>query len=132
VIIVIFSIGFLVRGSILYGIGGIVAAIYIYFWTRDSGSPIEINPLTRIMKFGMDPNSINLSFDNIASFDVITQKQSGNFTEEKIMVVVNDGQGIHIGTITDANQQNRAEKVSRMINFLYDTTGVVRTFTEPD
>jgi hypothetical protein len=131
VIIILFSIGFLVRGSIVYGIGGIVAGIYIYFRTRYSGTSIVFNPSTRILKIGTDPNSIAIPFDSIAGFDVATVKEGSNFTEEKIMVMLKDGQGIHIGTITDANQHNRAEKVSRMINFLYATTGIVPAIPEP-
>jgi hypothetical protein len=132
VIIIIFAIGSLVRGSFVLGIGGIVAGIYIYFRTRYSGTAIVFNPSTRILKIGTDPHSIAIPFDNIAGFDVTTVKEGSNFTEEKIMVMLKDGSGIHIGTITDANQKNRAEKVSRMINFLYATTGIVPTIPEPD
>lgn len=132
VIIILFSIGFLVRGSIIFGIGGIITGIYIYFRARNSGAPIVFNPLTRILKIGIDPNSFNILFDDIDGFGVISQKETGNFTEEKIMVMLKDGKGIHIGTITDANQPKRAEKVSRMINFLSDSTGISVNITESD
>jgi hypothetical protein len=131
-IIILFAIGSLVRGDIVLGIGGLIAGAVIYLRARTSGSPIEFNPITCVFKIGTDPTSVNIPFDDIAGFGVMTVKETGNFTEEKIMVMLKDGKGIYIGTITDANQQKRTEKVSQMIKFLYDSTGIVLSANESD
>jgi hypothetical protein len=129
-IIGLFAIGFLVRGDFVLGIGGIIAGVFIFLRARTSGAPLEFNPITRIFKIGTDPKSVNIPFDDMAGFGVETQKETGNFTEEKIMVMLKDGRGIQIGVITDANEKNRQEKVSRMMEFLYKTTGIVLNVNE--
>ncbi len=127
----IFAIGALVRGEIVLGIAGIAAGIFYFLRSRsEMGPSLEFNPKTRTFKIGLDSNAIAISFDEIAGFGVATQKETGSFTEKRILVVLKDGRAIEIGVITDANEKNREEKVSNMIKFLSETTGIVLNVNE--
>jgi hypothetical protein len=123
-IVVILGIGALVRGEITLGIVGIVAGVIAFIRSRSQGTSFEFNPKTRIFKIGSGPKAINISFDDIAAFAVATEKETGNFTKEEIMVVLKDGKGIQIGVITDANEKAREEKVANLMKFLNKTTGI--------
>jgi hypothetical protein len=127
----IFAIGALVRGEIGLGIAGIVLGIIVFLRSRSGmGSSLEFNPKTRAFKIGSNSNAITISFDEIAGFGVATQKETGSFTEKRILVILKDGRAIEIGVITDANEKKREEKVSNMIKFLYETTGIVLNVNE--
>jgi hypothetical protein len=129
VIIGMFGLGYLARGEILLGIFLIVAVVIVFLWARNSGTSFEFNPKTRIFKtrifkIGSGSKAIDISFDEIAAFGVATEKETGNFTEKKILVVFKDGSSIQIGVITDANEKLREEKVSKMMELLNKTTGI--------
>jgi hypothetical protein len=130
VIIGIFGIGAFARGEILLGISGVVAGIIIFLRARNMGTIFEFNPKTRIFKIGSNSNAIAIPFDDIAGFGVSSEKETGNFTEEIILVMLKDGRGINIGVITDANEKKRQEKVSNMTKFLYEATGIVLNVNE--
>ncbi len=105
-----------------------------FLWAGNSRRSFEFNPNTRIFKIGSGLKTINISFDDIVSFGVATEKERGNFTEKKILVEFKDGQTMEIGVITDANEKNREEKVTKMMEFLNKTTGIDTTIkpTKPD
>jgi hypothetical protein len=124
VIIGIFGIGYLARGGILLGIVGIIVVVSCFVWARIIGILFEFNPNTRILKIGSRPKAINISFDEITGFKVSTVKETGNFTEKKILVVLKDDKTIEIGVITDANEIKREEKVCKMLDFLKNKTGI--------
>jgi hypothetical protein len=123
VIIGIFGVGYLAQGGILLGVVGIVAGVMFFLWARNKGTSFEFNPNTRIFKIGSSPKSINVSFDDIAAFDVATMKERGNFTEKKILVVFKDNRTFEIGVITDANEVNREDKVVKLLEFLNKKQG---------
>ena len=77
-----------------------------------------------MFSIGGSQKSFSISFDEIAGFGVEAIKEKMNFTEEQILVILKNGGGIHLGTITDANQQKRAEKVAKMMSFLSESTGI--------
>lgn len=124
-IIGIFAVAALSRGQIVMGIAGIAAAAVTILRAANTGPSFEFDPNTRTFKAGSGPNAIAIPFDEIAGFGVSTEKERGNFTEERIMVMLKDGSGINIGVITDANAKMREEKVSNLMKFLYEVTGIV-------
>jgi hypothetical protein len=124
VIIGIFGLGYLARGGILPGIVGIVGGVIVFLWARNMGTSFEFDPKTRIFRIGSGPQKTNISFDDIAAFNVATVKETGNFTEKKILVVLKDDKTFEIGVITDANEIKREEKVTKMLEFLNKKTGI--------
>ena len=126
----LFGIGALVNGDIFEGIIGIIVGVVTVLWARSRGTPLEFNPQTRILKIGIGSKAVNIPFDDITGFAVATQKEAGNFTEEKIIAVLKDGQMIQLGVITDANEKARKEKVSVTMEYLYRKTGIVLNVAE--
>jgi len=129
----LFSIVPLLRGEFLLGVAGILAGIFVFMQARSGmGATLEFDPNIRVFKIGSNLNATTISFDEIAAFGFSTQKEPGNFTKEEIMVILKDDRAIQIGVITDANETKRKEKVSNMIKFLYETTGIVPKINEGD
>jgi hypothetical protein len=127
----IFALGAFVRGDIGLGLAGIAIGIFAFFRLKSGNQPpMEFNPGTRIFTIGTGLAAIRIAFDDIAGFGISTQIETGNFTQEKVLVMLKDGQSIQIGVITDANQQKRKEKVSHMMKFLYESTGIVLNVNE--
>lgn len=121
----LFSIVPLSRGEFVLGIAGIAAGVIIFARAKGSaGATFEFDPNTREFRIGPPANTTIIPFDEITAFGFSTQKESGSFTREEIMVILKGDRAIQIGVITDANEKNRAEKVSNMIKFLYETTGI--------
>jgi len=132
IIIGLFGIGAFARGIILPGILGVVVGIIVFLRARNAGLIYEFNPIKRQFKIGSNPNAVTIPFDDITGFGVSSEKESGNFTEERIFVMLKDGNGINIGVITDANEIKRRDKVANLIKYLYESTGIVLNVNEAD
>jgi hypothetical protein len=124
-IIGLFGIGAFTSGNILLGISVVTALIIIYLRLIISWTLFEFNPKSRIFKIESNSNSVAISYDDIAGFGVSTNKETGNFTDERIIVILKDGSEINIGVITDAKEKKRLEKASNLMKFLYESTGIV-------
>ncbi len=124
------GIGALVNGDIFWGIVGIIAGVITVLLAKSRGTSLELNPQTRILKIETGPRVVNIPFDDITCFGVATQKETGNFTEERIIAVLKDGSGIQLGVITDANEKARKEKVAVTMEYLHKKTGIVLNVAE--
>jgi hypothetical protein len=124
IIIILFALGALVGGQVILGIGGILGGIVFFIILKNAGTSYEFNTQKRLFRIGTGQNSLVIAFDEIAGFSVAPIKDGVNFTEEQILVIMKNGGGVHIGSITEANQQRRAEKVANLMKYLSESTGI--------
>jgi hypothetical protein len=130
----LFALGYLVLGNIVGMIISIAAVAFIIIQLRSliKKSSLKFDPKTRSLSLGLDSNSTTISFDDIDGFGLASQQENASFTKEGILAILKDKRTIFIGDITEPNEEKWEEKVSNMIDYLYDITGIEEDDNDSD